>query len=91
MAQQVGLVLLRIVGQRRSADRTGSTHHRRDAVADFGVRHHRLEYVGRALGIADQHEARRPCVGGHGHDLVANLACVARRAGQRIDFQRTMS
>ena len=87
VAQQVGLVLLRIVGQWRPADRAGSAHHGRDAVADFRIGDHRLEYVGRALGIADQHEAR--CAVSAGMAMIASRIWRALlvELGQRIDLE----
>ncbi|MNR11739.1 hypothetical protein D3C85_1280540 [compost metagenome] len=71
--QQVRLVLLGIVGQRRAADRAGCADHCRHAAADFRVSDHRFENVGRALRIADQDEARRSGFGWHRHDRVAYL------------------
>ena len=48
----------------------------------------RFEDVGRALRIADQHQARRPALERHGHDRVADLARVGRGARQRIDLEQ---
>ena len=57
--QQIGLVLLGVVGERRAADGAGDADDRGDAGADLGMVDDRLEDVGRALRVADQHEARR--------------------------------
>ena len=87
MPQQVGLVLLGIVRERRATDRAGSADHGRHAAPDLRIRDHRLEDVGCALRIADQHEARRARIVLHGHDRVADLARVGLGTRQRIDLE----
>lgn len=48
----------------------------------------RLQRIGSALRIADQHEARRSRPQIHRHDRVADLARVVRGTGQGIDLDQ---
>jgi hypothetical protein len=53
---------------------------------DLGVANHGFEDVGRALGIADEHEPRRTGFLRHRHDRVTDLPRVGLNSGQRIDL-----
>ncbi|MNL24297.1 hypothetical protein D3C87_1457250 [compost metagenome] len=87
MLEQVRLILLGIVGERRAAHRARCADHRRHAAKDLRVVDQGFEDVWRALRIADQYESRPGGVERRGHDRIADLPCVMGGAGQRIDRQ----